>query len=158
MNLVDTLGRYWLILLPVTIILVLPAGLVVSFVPELSSSKVGFWWFLKNSLQVLYAWGMCIGLIGFFRAIFNREQRVVRYLADASYWIYLIHLPLVIFMQLIMRDWKLPSGGKFFFTFFGITALLLLIYQLGIRYTPIGTLLNGKKFRTSSRTVEDSIN
>ncbi len=157
-NLVDTLGRYWLILLPVTIILVLPAGLVVSFVPELSSSKVGFWWFLKNSLQVLYAWGMCIGLIGFFRAIFNREQRVVRYLADASYWIYLIHLPLVIFMQLIMRDWKLPSGGKFFFTFFGITALLLLIYQLGIRYTPIGTLLNGKKFRTSSRTVEDSIN
>ena len=59
-NLVDTLGRYWLILLPVTIILVLPAGLVVSFVPELASSTVRLWWFLKNSLQILYAFYSCV--------------------------------------------------------------------------------------------------
>ena len=69
--------------------------------------------------MVLYSWGMCLGLIGLFRVLLPRERPSVRYLADASYWIYLIHLPLVIGAQIMVRDWALPSGIKFLLTSVG---------------------------------------
>ena len=137
--LADTLGRRWRAVLPVSVLVVLPAGLAVTFLPEVRS------WAASQVLQVLYAWGMCLGLIGLFRVVLTRERPSVRYLADASYWIYLVHLPLVIGAQIVIRDWALPSGIKFLLITGGVTAVLLLSYQAFVRYTPIGTLLNGRK-------------
>ncbi len=145
--LADTLGRRWPVVLPVSVLVVLPAGLAVTYLPEIRS------WAASQVLQVLYAWGMCLGLIGLFRVLLARERPSVRYLADASYWVYLVHLPLVIGMQIVVRDWALPSGIKFLLITGAVTAILLLSYQAFIRYTPIGTLLNGRKRRPSAATV-----
>ncbi len=139
--LADTLGKRWPVVLPVTVLAVLPAGLAVTYLPEVRS------WAASQVLQVLYAWGMCLGLIGLFRVLLTRERPGVRYLADASYWIYLVHLPLVIGAQIVLRDWALPSGIKFLLITVGVTAVLLLSYRAFVRYTPIGTLLNGRKRR-----------
>ena len=148
--LADTLGRRWPAVLPVTVLVVLPAGLAVTFLPEIRS------WAASQGLQVLYAWGMCLGLIGLFRILLTRERPSVRYLADASYWIYLVHLPLVIGAQIVVRDWALPSGIKFLLITVGVSAILLLSYQAFVRYTPIGTLLNGRKRRSAARPVAAS--
>ena len=145
--LADTLGRRWPGVLPVTVLVVLPVGLAVTFLPKIRS------WAAAQVLQVLYAWGMCLGLIGLFRVLLTRERPSVRYLADASYWIYLVHLPLVIGAQIVVRDWALPSGLKFLLITGGVTAVLLLSYQAFVRYTPIGTLLNGRKRRPRAGTV-----
>ena len=51
----------------------------------------------------------------------------------------------------MVRDWNLPAEVKFLMISVAVTALLLLTYQLFIRYTPIGTMLNGKKVRPSDR-------
>ena len=139
--LADTLGRRWPVVLPVSVLVVFPVGLAVTYLPEVRS------WAVSQVLQVLYAWGMCLGLIGLFRILLTRERPSVRYLADASYWIYLVHLPLVIGAQIVLRDWALPSGIKFLLITGGVTAVLLLSYQAFVRYTPIGTLLNGRKRR-----------
>lgn len=149
--LVDTLGRRWPVVLPVIVLVVFPLGLTATFLPgiisTLDSESLQVLHVVGSILQVLYAWGMCIGLIGLFRAVLIREWRSVRYLADASYWIYLIHLPIVIGTQIVVRDWGLPSGIKFLLITVGGTAVLLLGYQVFVRYTPIGTLLNGRKRR-----------
>ena len=145
--LADTLGRRWPVVLPVTVLVVCPAGLAVTFVPEIRS------WAASQVLQVLYAWGMCLGLVGLFRVLLPRERPSVRYLADASYWIYLVHLPLVIGAQIVVRDWGLPSGIKFLLITVGVSAVLLLSYQAFVRCTPIGTLLNGRKRRSVVRSV-----
>ena len=145
--LADTLGKRWPVVLPVTALVVFPAGLAVAFVPEIRS------WAASQILQVLYAWGMCLGLIGLFRVLLASERPSVRYLADASYWMYLVHLPLVIGAQIVVRDWALPSGIKFLLITVGVSAVLLLSYQAFVRYTPIGTLLNGRKRRPRAGTV-----
>ena len=50
-------------------------------------------------MQAAFAWTMTLGLIGLFTKLFRRERAWVRYLSDASYWIYLAHMPLVFLLQ-----------------------------------------------------------
>ena len=47
-------------------------------------------------------------------------------------------------------DSPYPSFMKFLFICTVTTGFLLVVYEYGIRYTPIGTLLNGKRTRDSS--------
>ncbi len=136
---VDTIGRPWWLIMSVSFLIVLPVGLHFTF--------VDFQWPVASVLQVLYAWGMCFGLMGLFRMLLPRERRGVRYLSDSSYWVYLVHLPLVIAAQTIVRTWNVEAGIKFLIITGAVTALSLLCYQAFVRYTPIGTLLNGKKGR-----------
>jgi len=142
--LVDTVGRPWWLFLPVSILIVLPAGLVFTF------DEKAFSWPVASVLQVVYAWGMCFGLMGLFRVLLSEERPGVRYLSDSSYWLYLAHLPVVVAAQAVVRDWNLPAEVKFLMISVAVTVLLLLSYQFFIRYTPIGTLLNGRKLRPSS--------
>ena len=137
--LIDHLGKRWYVLLPITVIGILPLGLGATF--------EGDSWFIASLLQILYAWGMSIGLIGIFRKLFAKERNSVRYLSDAAYWMYIAHLPLVISAQWLFRDWEIFSFLKFFLICISISPILLASYQLFVRYTPIGTLLNGKRKR-----------
>ena len=137
--LIDRIGRPWWLYLPVSFLLVLPAGLHFTF--------VDFQWPVASVFQVLYAWGMCFGLMGLFRVLLPRERRGVRYLSDSAYWVYLVHLPLVIGAQMLVRRLNLASGVKFLIICVGVTAVSLLTYQAVVRYTPVGTMLNGKKVR-----------
>ena len=50
----------------------------------------------------------------------------------------------------MVRDWNLPAEVKFVTISVAVTVLLLLTYQLFVRYTPIGTMLNGRKLRPIS--------
>lgn len=143
--LVDTIGRPWWLFLPVSFLVVLPAGLVFTF------DEAAFSWPVASVLQVAYAWGMCFGLIGLFRVLLPKERRGIRYLSDSSYWLYLSHLPVIVLAQAVVRDWNLPAEAKFLLISVVVTALLLLSYQFLVRYTLIGTLLNGKKVRPSAR-------
>ena len=149
--LVDTVGRPWWLFLPVSFLIVLPAGLAFTFEPEIFS------WPVASVLQVLYAWGMCFGLIGLFRVLLPAERRGVRYLSDSSYWMYLAHLPVVVLAQAIVRDWNLPAEVKFLMITVLVTAFLLMSYQFLVRYTPIGTMLNGKKVRPPTRTEPTTV-
>jgi peptidoglycan/LPS O-acetylase OafA/YrhL len=71
----------------------------------------------------------------------------MRYLADASYWCYLIHLPLVVWLQVLVAKW--PVNGWLKFAGINLVAmiLLLLTYEWFVRYTFIGTVLNGRRER-----------
>ena len=139
--LIDTVGRRWSVWLPVTVVVILPLGLLLTFTEDPS-------WPLASAAQVAYTWAMCFALIGLFRRVLSAERRSVRYLSDSSYWIYLAHLPLVIEFQALIRDWDLPATVKFTGLCVAVTALLLAAYQIGVRHTPIGWLLNGRRRAT----------
>ena len=68
-----------------------------------------------------------------------------RYLADASYWIYIIHLPLVMAAQVLMLEAPLPWWGKLMAVTVGVTAVSLISYELLVRHTFIGRGLNGRR-------------
>lgn len=102
--------------------------------------------FLCALFSVLYAWLMIFGLIGLFRRFFSGENKLIRYISDASYWLYITHLPLIMMLQIWVKDWHWPSGVKFIGICTICTAALLLVYEHVVRYTCIGTMLNGRKF------------
>ena len=142
------IGRWWQATLPLALIVFL-AGAVLTF-PEEGGTAQG--WARAGSLffQAAYAWMMTLCLMGLFRAVLKEGNAHVRYLSDASYWLYLMHLPLIIALQGVAQDWPLPSVVKLVLLVAVTSAVLLLIYQWGVRYTPIGTLLNGRRVRVRS--------
>lgn len=134
------LGRWWWATIPLSLLVILPLGMV----------TVGQAW-ISGPLQLAYAWAMTFGLIGLFRRFLARENRVVRYLADSAYWLYLMHLPVVIMAQAWVRDWDWPATPKFLLVGTLVTGFLLLTYQSMVRYTWVGRLLNGPRTRRPPR-------
>ena len=99
------------------------------------------------------AWLMCFGLMGFFRWVAARASFTTLYFSDASYWMYLAHLPLVIAAQMLMVDWPIHYHLKFLLVCAGVTLVLLVTYQLGVRYTFIGKALNGPRTRRQRKVT-----
>lgn len=145
------LGRFWWLTLPVALFVVYPLGMSLTFEPE--SAWMANW--IPDSalrpaavtMQALFAWLMIFGMMGLFRKLCARENKAVRYISDSSYWLYLMHIPLVFVAQYLVKSLDLPAFVKFAIVCVSLTAVLLLIYDLVVRYTVIGTLLNGKRTR-----------
>jgi peptidoglycan/LPS O-acetylase OafA/YrhL len=95
--------------------------------------------------QSIYSWAMIFGCLGLFRKRLHAENHVIRYLSDSSYWLYLVHLPLIVVGQSWISRWNLPSGVKFPGLILVSMAILLLSYQILVRHTFIGRFLNGPR-------------
>ncbi len=144
------LGKRWYISLPLALLIVFPIGL------EFTTGGLGFRGRVTDAsmyrpisvfMQVVFAWTMSFGFMGLFRAVLRRESQTMRYLSDSSYWLYVAHLPLIFFAQSVVRDWPLPAVVKFGLVCVVVSGFLLLTYQLFVRYTWLGTLMNGPRKR-----------
>lgn len=80
-----------------------------------------------------------------------------RFVADASYWIYIIHLPLVMAGQVLMLNAPLPWWGKMAVIVVGTTAIGLVTYKLLVRHTFLGTGLNGRRVPWRRRPVVETV-
>ena len=93
----------------------------------------------------LTTWSWAFALIGAARLTLKRENPLIRRLADASYWIYIIHLPVLLVFQWLVMKLDIDPVWKFSAVLFGTIGVGLLSYQFMVRYTFIGTILNGRK-------------
>lgn len=85
------------------------------------------------------------GFLGVFLKWVNAELPVMRYLSDASYWVYLVHVSLVDAMQIWMGTTHLWGPAKCLLCFIIPVGVSLLTYQLFVRYTFIGFYLHGSR-------------
>jgi len=99
---------------------------------------------------VIYTWLLIFGFIGIFSKFFSIGNSKIRYLSDSSYWLYIMHLPLIQSLQIIVSQWNIPSYVKLLGICTITILLLLLLYELVIRYTWLGAMLNGRKYRNSN--------
>lgn len=145
-----TVSRFWWLILPVGLFLLFPLGYELSvggfgFVDSFTDSN------LHRPISILaqsaYPWFMAFGLMGMFRKFMGRKSYAIRYLSDSAYWLYLTHLPIIIIGQGIVRDWQIPAMVKFTIICAVTIGILLLIYQFTVRYTRLGTILNGARAR-----------
>ncbi|GAB3760195.1 acyltransferase family protein [Microlunatus parietis] len=102
-----------------------------------------------SAVAALAGWAWTFGLLGLAVRTLRRERPAIRYLADASYWMYLLHLPLLVLIELGLRDLTWPIPVKLLIAFTGCTAVLLLTYDLLVRSTWIGRWLNGRRYRSA---------
>ena len=136
-------GKRWVFTLLVALLIVFPIGLVFSWSPFPSAPNH----IISVVAQALFAWMMVFSLMGAFRQLVVKGSTVWRYVSDSSYWLYLAHLPLIVLAQGLIRPWQLPALLKFSLLCIVTTAVLLVAYEYLVRYTPIGTLLNGPRRR-----------
>ena len=72
-----------------------------------------------------------------------------RYLSDASYFLYLAHLPIVFVLQVLLMNVPLHWSLKFPLIVAIALGVLLAAYHSLVRRTFIGELLNGRRYRKS---------
>lgn len=97
-------------------------------------------------VSALTAWCWVYGLLGLCVARLRSERGWVRYLADASYWMYLMHLPIVVAVGGLLTHLDQPPAFKLLVTLTTATAILLLTYDAFVRSTWIGGWLNGHRW------------
>jgi glucans biosynthesis protein C len=75
------------------------------------------------------------------KSLLDRSNAVLRYFSDASYWIYLAHLPILFAIQYRLLDVELPWSIKFAISVLTTFGICLLSYHLLVRKTLLGNLL-----------------
>jgi len=145
----ERLGRGWRITIPLGVMVVLPLALELTTGTLGLVAGIGGFGFAGRALtvaaQVSYAWLLTTGLVGLFRDVMQNPSRGVRYISGSSYWLYLTHLPLVVLIQGLVAEWRMPAAAKFA-VIMGVTlGLLLAAYHLAVRNTRVGTFLRGHR-------------
>jgi peptidoglycan/LPS O-acetylase OafA/YrhL len=90
-------------------------------------------------------WTLVALTLGIFRNICSQPRPAIRYLADSSYWMYLIHLPVVVWLQVAVAEVPAPWYLKLVIVSVTTIGLALLTYDLFVRSTFLGLLLNGRR-------------
>ncbi len=137
--------RQWVLHLVVAVaatgICLAMAGVVPLLMPVPQSSRK--LWYAATYAVALWSWTFAMLGMGLrFLGAFSPWRR---YLADASYWIYLAHLPLVMALQMVVAPWVLPWQVKLPVILAVVMTLLLLTYHYLVRPTFIGATLNGRR-------------
>lgn len=88
------------------------------------------------------------------RKLLNQRNGLMRYMSDASYWIYIAHFPIVLGIQYWIMDQPGGAWYKFGASSLGALLICLISYALLVRNTPIGWLLNGQ--RKKSNRIENT--
>ena len=140
-------GFWWM--LTFAALLLFPLGL------SLQGSTAAITRIASSIVQVSLAWIMSFGMIGLFHRYFQAHSPWLRYLSDSAYWLYLAHIPLIIYIQYLVRDLPLLSGIKVSIVFVATTSMLLLSYHFLVRNTWLGVLLNGRRHSSPSSNSEE---
>jgi peptidoglycan/LPS O-acetylase OafA/YrhL len=101
---------------------------------------------LASLTGALIAWLFVFGLTGLAVRYFDRPVPWLRYLTDASYWCYLVHVPLIFWLAALIAPLPLPSPVKVLLLVVLATVLLLFSYHYGVRRTILGQWLNGRRY------------
>ncbi len=106
--------------------------------------------YLKLALVILEAYlSVFLTIIALVlgKRYLNFSNRFMRFISDSSYWIYLIHWPLVTFIQVFFVTAAFSGYFKFALSTGIMLGIGLLTYRYMVRYTFIGTMLNGEKVK-----------
>ena len=88
-------------------------------------------------------WCLMLGIIGFFQRHLDKENKLIQYLSASSYWIYIMHLPLVLLLQHNLFSNVALGYFKPIIIFIISVAILLISYQLIVRSTYLKYFLSG---------------
>ncbi len=121
----------------------------------ISGIFVFFGIFLMNKLMdetarmfasALLVWLLIFGITGLFIRYGSKHSALMRYISDASYWVYLAHLMFTAVLPGAIAEWPLHPTLKFLFVMTVTLMICFASYHLFVRTTFIGQFLNGRKY------------
>ncbi len=93
----------------------------------------------------IVGWLGSFALIGIFIRYSSQYSKVLRYLSDSSYWVYLVHFFGTTGFGIFLYNSSMPLLPKILINIFLTSVVCLLSYHLFVRYSWIGKLLNGRR-------------
>jgi peptidoglycan/LPS O-acetylase OafA/YrhL len=150
-GLLEVWKRRWLLNLALSVVLTAGQLAITGIAPVVVPAP-------QNAMTALYAacftlsvWTWTIALVGMALRFLSGYSAMRRYIADSSYWLYLVHVPLVMALQVGLSQLSWPWWVKFPLIL-GVTfPLLFASYQLFVRHSFIGAILNGRRESRSNR-------
>ena len=88
----------------------------------------------------------------------NKQSTNVRYVADSSYWLYIVHIPLLFAIQTPLIDLSFHWSIKLFIALCFTLLVGLSSYHVIVRRTWVGAMLNGKRYKalnSGNATVDE---
>jgi glucan biosynthesis protein C len=105
------------------------------------------WWHVSAVIAGAVAvWLLVFGITGAFVRYLSNPKPVVRYLADASYWMYLLHVVPITWCAGLLAGSDASAFAKFAVVFAVTVAMTLVTYHYFVRSTIVGVLLNGRRY------------
>ncbi len=141
----EALRQGWRWQLAIAVALVLPAMMLLA---RASRGGLTFWLDLSGrSLSAVLTCLLLFGVVGLFVERFREDSAVQRYLADAAYFVYLMHFPLIALLGVAMAQTSWPAPLKFAAVLLIAIPLLLALYHYCVRFTAVGRVLHGPRHR-----------
>jgi dienelactone hydrolase/peptidoglycan/LPS O-acetylase OafA/YrhL len=103
--------------------------------------------YARAGMAFLYhcaSWLWSFALIGLFMRYLAAQNRFLAFVANSSYWVYLVHLPFTVGFGVLLYDMPYGALAKMGINLGATTAVCLLTYLLLVRHTPVSILLNGR--------------
>ena len=140
------LRKHWLFYLAAAAALTVLCLAIIGVTPRWAGPN------LMGGERLLYAaaytigqWCWVLGFVGAALRFLSEPRPATRYLADASYWIYLLHMTTILFFITLLKPYDWHWSIKITIMIGGSMPILLLSYHYLARFTWIGAILNGRR-------------
>jgi glucan biosynthesis protein C len=107
--------------------------------------------YAMRAVHAVAMWLLIFGVTGLFLRFLGGYSAIGRYLCDSSYFLYIAHMPVLLALQLALRDAPLPPLAKAMLALAATIVLLLPLYRYAVRPTFIGAVLNGRRYPPTIR-------
>jgi glucan biosynthesis protein C len=99
--------------------------------------------YLTIYVRCLLCWSFCFALLALGQKFFSRKNEFVRYFADASYWVYWVHLPVTFYFSVLLQPVEINALFKAYLAIVISTVLIMSMYMLFVRNTILGDYFCG---------------
>lgn len=103
------------------------------------------------ALAAVFPWLTVFGGLGVCLRLVRDRGPAMRFLAEASFWVYIVHIPIVGLVQILLLPLPWPAFAKFLLVAAAAVLLSLLSYEYQVRRSLIGELINGSRKRSKNR-------
>jgi glucan biosynthesis protein C len=140
------LQKLWYVYLGLAVVLTIFCLATIGTTPRWSGGALaGTDRLLYTAAYVVALWCWVFAFVGAAVRFLSTPHAVTRYLADASYWVYLMHLATLIFFINLLRPYDWHWSIKLAISVGGSMPILLVTYHYLVRFTWIGAMLNGRR-------------
>lgn len=125
-----TLGKHWISLLAVAVI----SGVllvVATFGQDNTTPQ-----YLASPLNCIYGWLMCLAMMGWFKARFDKTNAFAAYMTRSSFGLYIVHYLIIAGLGYMMYHYtSLPTVAMYLILAVAVFSLSPLLYE-GLRRVP----------------------
>jgi len=124
----------------------LPPALALFLLQDMPAIGASRWFHLLALLLLsVTTWSLVFSLLGVSRRFLRESNPRLRYWADASYWIYLSHFPVLAAFGLILFELAMPNSLRLVTLVAATLAVIYPAYGVLVRHSPIGRVLHGHR-------------